>query len=170
MPKTPTLPPHEPAMWRKLLARAHPDAGGDHELFIWARHLHDVVCASVLTNTPPPRAAQSSTPKEGPARVPFDEHAHDFDDLTRQAVALSNTVDAAFARLLLSLEDCEEEDEDSPLHAQQQLGATYKTLAAIGHAAGMNGAERAHWYKLSEQVPLTQRHAGHILTKLKEGA
>jgi len=173
MPRTPTLPPTEPVMWRKLLARAHPDAGGDHDLFIWARNLHDVVCASVLTNTPPPKAAQSSTPWEGPARVPFDEafeRAHDFDDLTRQAVALSNTVDAAFARLLLSLEDCEEEDEDSPLFTQQQLGATYKTLAAIGHAAGMNGAERSGWYKLAEQIPLSQRHAGHILTRLKKGA
>ena len=172
MPRTPTLPGHDPVMWRKLLARAPPDAGGDHELFIWARIFHDVVCARVRED-PPPRAAQSSTPREGLARVPFDEafeKAQSFADLTRQAVALANTVDAAFARLLLSLEDCEAEDEDSPLHAQQQLGATYKTLAAIGHAAGMNGAERAHWYKLAEQIPLSQRHAGHILTKLKKGA
>ena len=28
-PRTPTLPPTEPTMWRKLLARTHPDAGGD---------------------------------------------------------------------------------------------------------------------------------------------
>ncbi len=169
MSRTPTLPPTEPVMWRKLLARAHPDAGGDHELFIWARHLHDVVCASVRED-PPLRAAQSSTPREGPARVPFDEHAQDFENLTDKALSLADTVDAAFARLLLSLEDCEEEDEDSPLFTQQQLGATYKTLAAIGHAAGMNGAERAHWYKLAEQIPLSQRHAGHILTRLKKGA
>lgn len=39
MSRTPTLPPTEPAMWRKLLARAHPDAGGDHELFIWVCNL-----------------------------------------------------------------------------------------------------------------------------------
>lgn len=26
-PRTPTLPPHEPLMWRKLLARTHPKAG-----------------------------------------------------------------------------------------------------------------------------------------------
>ncbi len=72
MPRTPTLPTTEPAMWRKLLARAHPDAGGDHELFIWARHLHAVVCAGVREDPPPP-PPPSSTPKEGPARVPFDE-------------------------------------------------------------------------------------------------
>lgn len=28
MQRTPTLLPNEPAMWRKLLARTHPDAGG----------------------------------------------------------------------------------------------------------------------------------------------
>lgn len=170
MPRTPTRPPHEPAMWRKLLARAHPDAGGDHELFIWARNLHDVVCASVRED-PPPRAAQSSTPKEGPARVPFDEafeKAQSFADLTRQAVALADTVDAPHDRLLGFLEDIEEEDEDSPLFTQQQLGATYKTLAAIGHASGMDKSERAGWYRLAEQVPLSQRHAGHILTRLKK--
>jgi hypothetical protein len=155
-------------MWRKLLARTHPDAGGDHDLFIWTRNLHDVVCASVLTNTPPPRAAQSSTPQEGPARVPF-EKAQSFADLTRQAVALADTVDAAYSRLLRLLEDCEEEDEGSPLFTQQSQGATYRTLAAIGHAAGLDKSERAHWYRLAEQVPLSQRHAGHILTKLKKG-
>ncbi len=171
MPRTPTLPPTEPAMWRKLLARTHPDTGGDHELFIWARNLHDVVCARVRED-PPPRAARSSTPREGPARVPFDEafeKAQSFADLTRQAVALADTVDAPHDRLFLLLEDCVALAEDSPLHAQQSQGATYKTLAAIGHAAGMDKADRAGWYRLAEQSPLSQRHAGHILTRLKEG-
>lgn len=39
MPRTPTLPPTARVMWRKLLARAHPDAGGDHELFIFFEEL-----------------------------------------------------------------------------------------------------------------------------------
>ncbi len=58
---------------------------------------------------------------------------------------------------------------DGPLLLQQRRGATYRTLAAVGHAAGMNKAGRAVWYALAEEVPLSQRHAGHILTKLKEG-
>ena len=168
MPRTPTLPPTEPAMWRKLLARAHPDAGGDHELFIWARNLQEVVCAR--EDSPSPR---SSTPKEGPARVPFDEafsKAQGFDDLTSQALSLADTVDVPYDRLLELLEGLEEEDEDHPLHAQQIQGATYKTLAAIGHAAGMDIAERTGWYRLAEQIPLSQRHAGNILTRLKGGS
>ena len=28
MARTPTLPPDEPRMWRRLVARTHPDAGG----------------------------------------------------------------------------------------------------------------------------------------------
>jgi hypothetical protein len=30
--------------WRLLLARLHPDAGGDHELFLFACALMDSVC------------------------------------------------------------------------------------------------------------------------------
>ncbi len=30
--------------WRRLLARLHPDAGGDHELFLFACALMDSVC------------------------------------------------------------------------------------------------------------------------------
>jgi hypothetical protein len=157
-------------MWRKLLARTHPDAGGDHELFIWTRNLHDVVCSQEVQNDPPPR--RSSTTQKDTPRVPFDaafEKAQSFADLTRQAISMGDAVDAPYDRLLRLLEDCEEEDEDSPLFTQQSQGATYRTLAAIGHAAGLDKSERAGWYRLAEQVPLTQRHAGHILTKLKEG-
>jgi hypothetical protein len=32
-------------MWRRLISRAHPDAGGDHELFIWTGAVRDVVCS-----------------------------------------------------------------------------------------------------------------------------
>jgi hypothetical protein len=31
-------------MWRLLLARLHPDAGGDHELFVFASTVKDSVC------------------------------------------------------------------------------------------------------------------------------
>lgn len=135
MPRTPTLPPTERAMWRKLLARVHPDAGGDHELFIWARNLHDAVCGGVREDpTPPPeqKAPRSTAKKEGPARVPFDEDAQSFDALTERAVSLADTVDAPYDRLLGLLDDLDEEGEDHPLYAQQFLGATYRTLAATG--------------------------------------
>lgn len=31
-------------MWRLLLARLHPDAGGDHELFVFASAVKEEVC------------------------------------------------------------------------------------------------------------------------------
>ncbi len=168
MPRTVAPPPTDKSMWRRLLKRTHPDQGGDDALFVWTRLVQEAICGREVREEDPP----SPTPKEGPARVPFDEafeKAQSFADLTRQAVALADTVDATYRTLLFLLEDIEEEDEDSPLFTQQQLGATYKTLAAIGHAAGLDKSERALWYKLAEQVPLSQRHAGHILTRLKKG-
>ena len=61
-------------------------------------------------------------------------------------------------------------EHDGPLYDQQRRGATYKQLAAIGHAVGMSGAERAQWYDIARAVPLSQRHAGHILSRSKARA
>jgi hypothetical protein len=36
--------PNDQRMWRLLLARLHPDAGGDHELFVFASTVKDEVC------------------------------------------------------------------------------------------------------------------------------
>ena len=35
-------------MWRRLLARLHPDAGGSHELFLFACALKEEVCPERL--------------------------------------------------------------------------------------------------------------------------
>ena len=37
---------NEPAMWRKLPARVHADAGVEHELFICAGSLRGVICGA----------------------------------------------------------------------------------------------------------------------------
>ena len=44
MTRTPTLPATDKSMWRKAIARAHPDAGGSHELCVWMQAVRDVVC------------------------------------------------------------------------------------------------------------------------------
>src|SRR5215204_99907 len=36
--------PNDHRMWRLLLARLHPDAGGDHELFVFASTVKNSVC------------------------------------------------------------------------------------------------------------------------------
>jgi hypothetical protein len=43
MARTITQPPDDTRMWKRLIGRAHPDAGGEHELFIWAVSVRDVV-------------------------------------------------------------------------------------------------------------------------------
>jgi hypothetical protein len=58
MTRTPTLPPDDRSMWRRLVGRAHPDAGGDHGLFIWAVAVRDAVCSGDLG--PEARASASS--------------------------------------------------------------------------------------------------------------
>jgi hypothetical protein len=47
-PQTPTLPPNDRGMWRKIIARCHPDADGSHDLFIWSMATRDVVCGGEL--------------------------------------------------------------------------------------------------------------------------
>ncbi len=174
-PHTPTLPPTEPAMWRRLLAAAHPDRAGDHELFIWATNLREVVCEGhePPSRPPPPgptgqeEASRPSEPPPASDSVPFDS-SYDFDYLTARALRVAGEVEEPYAGLLQLLEDCERED-SGPLAYQQERGASYKQLAAIGHAVGMAKGARVRWYRVAESIPLSRRHAGHILARLKRG-
>ncbi len=43
MPRTQTRALDDKRMWRRLLGRTHPDAGGDYELFIWTGTVKDAV-------------------------------------------------------------------------------------------------------------------------------
>jgi hypothetical protein len=172
-PQTPTHPPTEPSMWRRLLARAHPDSGGEHELFIWTQNLRDVVCNGHIVRSAPFEARPSYQRErrhhwedEDKPRIPYDSWAGNFATLTRTALRTADEVGAPYSGLLLLLADCVEVYE-GPLYKQQQEGATYKTLAAIAHAAGMDKEERVTWYWICESIPLSQRHAGHILSRLR---
>jgi hypothetical protein len=42
-PRIQTLPLNDQKMWRRLLGKTHPDAGGDYELFIWTGTVKDAV-------------------------------------------------------------------------------------------------------------------------------
>jgi hypothetical protein len=162
-------------MWRRLVGRAHPDAGGDHDLFIWSMSVRDAVCSGGLGAETPRRVDQDhrSRRREGSAtgtadRVPFDQLA-DFGVLTDRALSMAESVAEPYSFLLRQVTDCYPV-EWSPSHDQQHRGATYKTLAAIGHMVGMSKAERVQWYRIAEAVPLTQRHGGHIISRLKRQA
>ncbi len=168
MTRTPTKPPTDRAMWRKLKARVHPDVGGSHEEFIWVSHLEEHVCASATVGAPPspsssgPESARTSEPE----RVPFPPGT-DFEALTRRAVSTAEDEPPPYSYVLRLLRDC------GPLPGfedKQGRGATYKQLAAVAHLAGMSKAERVRWYRIAESVPLADRHAGHLLGKLKRRA
>lgn len=168
-------------MWRRLVARAHPDAGGSHDLFIWTGALRELVCGGEL-GAEIPRRPQSEPPPPpppppaAPDRVDFSpafDKAASFTALTRQAVDLANGGELLriHAGLLRILTDCHEAPASEPvLHRQQQQGATYKQLARIAHTASMSKPERVKWYRVCESIPLAQRHAGHILSRLQDRA
>ncbi len=89
-PRTPTLPPTEPTMWRKLLARTHPDAGGSHELFVWTGALREMICGGQLQVAPKPRPTpqrppQSAAQPDDTPRIPYPTEA-DFEEVTRRAL------------------------------------------------------------------------------------
>lgn len=165
-------------MWKRLVSRAHPDAGGDHELFIWATATREVVCGGELGSEIPRRSAapEPARAADDNDRIGFEfafQKAESFSDLTRQAIELANSGDLlkTYADTLRLLADCQEASRaDAMLFRQQRQGATYKQLAAIAYSMGMTKAERVGWYRVAERVPLSVRHAGHILSRLKRRA
>ncbi len=167
MTRTPTLPLDHSGMWRRLLARAHPDSGGAHELFIWTGAVRDLVCGGFSLQSETSERPAEPPADDEPARVPFDPSA-DFSGLTRRALAMAEEVGGVHGALLEMLSDCEAPPMQTG--AWEQRGASYKKLAAVGHMVGMTKAERGRWYRIAEDIPLSDRHAGHILGRLKKRA
>jgi len=168
-----TSPPTDKGMWRRLLKIAHPDTGGDHDLFIWAQALYEYVAGDVYEEPPPHIHRQPPPHPTTGDRLDFEEALSysSFTELTRFAVAFASEVGGPYASVLRLLADCVEfTDCTSPLYRQQYEGATYKSLAAIAYKALMTTEERYGWYRVAEAIPLSQRHAGHILSKLQRQA
>ena len=170
MSRTPTLPPNDRGMWRQMLAHCHPDSGGSHDLFIWSTATRDVVRGGELGSEIPRRGrnGQRWPYSDRTDRIAFDPIAN-FEVLTDRALAMADALAEPFGYLLRAVADCYPAL-SGPLHDQQRRGATYKQLAAIGHRVEMSKPERVQWYRIAESVPLSQRHAGHILSKLQRVA
>jgi hypothetical protein len=101
-----------------------------------------------------------------PERVPFPPGA-DFETLTQSAVMLAEDEPLPYRSLLRLLRDCE------PLAGfedKQRRGASYRQLAAVAHQVGMMKTECVRWYRIAESVPLSDRHAGYLLGRLKRRA
>lgn len=54
--------------------------------------------------------------------------------------------------------------------ATARYGASYKQSAAVAYKAGMSKEPRVEWYRIAGSIPLSMRHAGHVLSRLQEGA
>jgi hypothetical protein len=161
MPKTATAPLTDGRLWRLLLARTHPDAGGSDELFVWAQGLRESLDA------PFPRSCGRCKPADGqtaeePERIPFGAGL-DPTALTRRALSLVEELEFPYNALLRLLSN----HDPSGALPQEHRGATYRQLARMAHEAGMSRQERQGWYRVAESVPLSQAHAQHILSRLK---
>jgi hypothetical protein len=157
-------------MWKRLLRATHPDsAGGSDDLFIWVENLRSYV----LSDEPeePPRRYRRDPPRHHSTtsagdRIPFDDAAP-FADLTHEALRLAEDVPDPFSGLLRLLRDCVEAGPSDPtLWRMQGQGATYRSLAAAAYRANMSKQERVRWYRIAEWLNLSQRHVGHILSRL----
>jgi hypothetical protein len=175
--RTLTAPVTDRSMWRKLLRVVHPDssAAGDHDLFIWTGALYEHVAGDYLeepiatrARRDPPKHPESSAGE----RIDFSEapnRAQSFDALTRAAVMYADEQPEPYASVLRLLSDCRKAlPRDVAHYRAQHVGASYKQLALIAHLVKMSTPERRSWYRISESIPLSQRHAGHIISRLQE--
>jgi hypothetical protein len=90
-----------------------------------------------------------------------------FWEATKRAMQVGASRADGYGYLLSLLDDCYPLDH---LWRKQERGASYKRLAAIGHLAGMDVTARSGWYRIAQSIPLADRHAGHILSRLKREA
>lgn len=166
MPRTATASPTDRRLWRLLLARMHPDAGGTDELFVWAQGLREVLDEDAPTRRACGSCSSAASPAaEEPERIPFDAGL-DPVALTRRALSLVDELEFPCSALLRLLSNYV----PSGTRPQDLRGATYRQLAAMAHEAGMSHAERQGWYRVAESVPLSQAHAQHILSRIKKAA
>jgi hypothetical protein len=161
-PRTPALPPTEPAMWRKLLARTHPDAGGEHELFVWATALKD----HVFSNGSGPGQSgfreerQQSSRPDPAACVPYDPRLGEIhDEVIARAIELAEEdAPALCLALIYLLRDCGHPTTEHQAD-QERRGASYS----------MSKRDRVAWYRFAESIPMSMRMAGHIMGRMNGG-
>ena len=167
-------PPTDRSMWRQLLKLTHPDGSGSHDLFIWCQALFEHVAGDAPED--PPHYGQSGYREPPPHhpkttvgdRVDFvAAYTADFRGLVFRAVDMSYQVGEPYGTVLRLLEDCYPSvPTDHNLRRQETVGATYKQVAAIAYRVGFSKAERSRWYRICEEIPMAQRMAGHILSRL----
>ena len=159
--------PDDRTLWKRLLARVHPDAGGDKDLFTWATKVRESLCVCTLKEE---ACSKVGSTTYTPERIPFDSDLGYVDEhvmLTLRALSIGKREEPLYARILRLLLDC-----PSQAHGRVALrqcrGASFKQLGYISHLAGLSKEQRGIWYEIARSVPLSEQHAHHLIGKLKE--
>jgi hypothetical protein len=158
-------------MWRRLLARLHPDAGGDGELFTFGQAVRERIADSAspaCCDRCPGQASASSATGNGD-RIDFKSPTGDPFEHLRMILVVAKDAPEPYRRVLLLLLDCPTEDHGRAF-ASQAAGATFKQLAYLAHLAGFSDEERRRWYALAEDLSLSARHVSHLISTLKSEA
>jgi len=159
-----THPPNDRAMWRRLLARVHPDAGGDDELFVWAKSLEELVAHLSKAQHDP--AARLGGTVERKSRIPFDPHT-DFNRISERALLFAPRA-FGYGDILRLAGGAKRTGS-----AKDHRGATYEQLARIAYRLGIDKHQRnarKMWYRIARDVMLSEAHAEHIMGGLKDPA
>jgi hypothetical protein len=85
--------------------------------------------------------------------------------LTLRAVSVGQHAEEPYRSLLVLLIDCPA-DERGRGAARQERGATYRQLGRIAHDAGMTPGQRHRWYDLARSIPLSEKHASHLIGRI----
>ena len=156
-------PPDDKRLWKILLATVHPDRGGSEDLFTWVTKVRESLC----TCTQQEQQCSKGTYSE---RIPYSEELAYIDDhieLTRRALSIGQRQPEPYKSVLRLLID-HISVEHGRGNLKQSRGASYKQLAYVCHLAGMSKIERSGFYELARAVPLSESHAAHLISRLKE--
>ena len=152
-----------------MIARCHPDSGGDHELFVFAQSVREQVQNGLLIrgefvpSAEPPSTGSKPRPKAPPRTDPspitFDTELT-FDELTEKAVATAPDLQQPYRWLFELLADVEAPGPDSPAYTREEAarGACHRRMAKVGRLLGLDSGGRGWLYHLARQVPLSDLH------------
>ena len=149
-------------MWRRLLARLRPDAGGDDELFIWAKSLEELVARLSKAQHDPYARLGGTVKQEG--RIPFDPHT-DFDQISERALLFAPRA-FGYGGVLHIAGGAKRTGT-----AKDHRGATYEQLARIAYRLGIDKHQRnvrKMWYRTVRDVMLSEAHAEQIIGSLED--
>ena len=159
-------------MWRKVLGRLHPDAGGSEELFVFGQAVREsvqVALPSAAPARPEPPPPPAPPRRRDRSRIDFETDLP-FEVLTARALELAPTFREPYPAIFRLLAGCPPLGEwPEHLADEARAGADYKRLALAGRTLGLDGRGRGGFYKAAAEVPLSDLHARYLLDALQAG-